>query len=340
MVKLLNDIRNIIESNRAASFIYDTACQNNIYKNFVFNKIDKRIEYIKQTKRYNFLIETSSICNAKCTFCVYASEKRPKIIMSDEIFNLIIERIKQEGITPTIFDLFFLGEPLLDPKLFRRISILKENFPEVSVQITSNFSTANAEKIMQLLSCGLDEINISLNAASPETYEKAMGLDYNTTVANINNLIELRNQTNSNLKIQLSMVLCDINKSEELKFYKLWYKKVDSIRLQRMAEWSGHIQLGLKSRYNLNKFQYPCKDLFERIPILSNGDYALCCQDSSGSTSLNITKTSILEAFSAPIYDNLRKIHLDGNIQNCSRCRKCFGVNSSGANWIFNPRDK
>lgn len=337
---MLNDIRNLIECNRSLSLFYDSICQNRIYRSLINKKVEKRILYLAKNKKYKFMIETASICNAKCSFCIYQSSSRAKIIMSDDTFNLIVKRIKDEKITPTIFDLFLLGEPLIDPNLFKRITTLKNNFPESSVRITSNFALASPEIIEQIFSSGLDGINISLNAASSDSYKKIMGIDYDTTVQNINALIDMKNKKQSRLEIQISFVLCKENYKESNKFRRLWKYKVNSLRFQRMHEWSGRKLIGSDSKYSTNKYLYPCNDLFERIPILSNGDYSLCCADSTGLTDININATPILDAFSSSAYNNLRQIHLNGKINNCSMCNKCMGVNSNGANWLFAPGER
>jgi MoaA/NifB/PqqE/SkfB family radical SAM enzyme len=328
-------VRNLIERNRSLSLLYDAACQNRYYRSFVFKKIKNRRAFIESNKRFGFMIETSSICNARCTFCPNGSLSREKGIMTDEIFNLIISRIETEGITPSNFDLFLVGEPLIDKKIFDRIKLLKQHFPESQVRITSNFSLANSDIVHQLLNCGLDTINISLNSASLAGYRNIMGLDYAVTIDNIERLIKLRNEMNSRLKISLSMVLCKDNIGEEEKFIKMWINKVDSLRLQRASEWGGKVKGHERTRYNLNKFFFPCNEIFERIPILSNGDFAICCQDPEGKVGLNIATNQILRAFNSLAFQSLRQSHLEGKVKDNPMCQKCFAVNSNGANWVF-----
>ncbi|MBR1908776.1 radical SAM protein [bacterium] len=337
-MKIQELARNLIETNNICSAIYDFICSKKIYKIFINKKIQNRLQYNNSHKNMKFMIETTSVCNAKCVFCPYTKMERQHFPMSDEIFNKIITRIKEENINPVLFDLFFIGEPFLDKKIFERIKILKLNFPNTPINITSNFNTCNEEIINKIIEADINLINISLNAVDEEKYKTTMGLDYKKTVKNIKNLIKAKKKQKNKLKINLSMVLYDENKfSDVIKFFFYWVFKVESLRFQRAVTWANKVEVKnfiSKSRKKL----YPCNDLFERIPILSNGDFALCCQDSEGMIKRNILDTKIMEAWNSEVYSKIRKIHLNEDLKNFDLCKDCFGTNSNGANWIFIDR--
>lgn len=337
-MKIQELIRNLIQTNSICSYIYDYFCSTKIYSKYINKRIMERMEYLKNHNEIKFMIETSGICNAKCIFCPYDKLKRPHTIMSDEIFNKIIYRIKEEKISPVCFDLFMVGEPFLDKKIFERIKILKEEFPYAPINITSNFSICTNEIIQQLVEADINSINISLNAVSKENYKSIMGLDYDKTTQNIKNLIKERNNKKSKLRISLSMVIYNNEKLLNIiKFFIKWVFSVDTLRFQKAVTWGGSIDV-TKSLSQIKHKVYPCNDLFERLPILSNGDYALCCQDAQGIINLNVDKLPILEAWNSKIYSEIRKIHLSDELKNYDMCKDCFGINSNGANWIFIDR--
>lgn len=337
-MKLQELARNLIETNKFCSLFYDFFCSTQLYKNFISKKIKNRLQYINNHKMMKFMIETTSVCNAKCVFCPYKTMERAHVPMSDEIFNKIIERIKDEDIKPVLFDLFFIGEPFLDKKLFERIKILKDNFPDTPVNITSNFNICDKEIINKIINSDINLINISLNAVNEKKYTTVMGLDYKKTIKNINDLIKLKKQQKKKLKISLSMVLYDEdNFLDKVKFFFNWVFKVDSLRFQRAVTWGNKIEV--KNFIGKSgKILYPCNDLFERIPILSNGDFALCCQDSEGMIKLNVMNTKITDAWNSESYSKIRGIHLNNDLENFDLCKNCFGTNSNGANWIFIDR--
>jgi len=210
---------------------------------------------------------------------------------------------------------------------------LKAAFPRSKVRITSNFSIATDGIIDEILASGLDSVHISLNAATPESYEKIMGLKYEKTVRNVQSLIDKRHALKSPLFILLSMVLCPDNAGQEAMLNAMWRNKVDSIRFQRATDWMGEVQVS--SPYEGVGRLYPCNDLFERIVIRSNGEIALCCQDNRGIVRLNVSERPILETFHSEVFRRAREKHLDGQVESMKMCRNCFAVRSNGANWLF-----
>lgn len=326
--------RNLIQCSSLISSLYDFCCSFNLYKKFVNNKIKQRIEYLKTHKEIKFMLEITSVCNAKCSFCPYSTMKREKKRMSDDIFFKITERIKQENIVPVSFDLWNIGEPFLDNTIFERIKILKENFPKVPIHITSNFEIVDNNTIEQLLDCDIDFINISLNATNKEAYYDIMKLDYDKTIKNIDSLIKYKKQKNKNLRISLSMILYNTKILEVLKFLFKYFFKVDTIKFQKATNWMKEVNID-SAIYKAKRKMYPCNEIWERLPILSNGEYALCCQDAEGLSKINVLDVPILEAYNSEFYRKTREIHLSGNLKNFEICNNCFGINSNGANWIF-----
>ena len=77
--------------------------------------------------------------------------EREKRIMDDDLFELIVSRIIEEKIRPTLIDLFNVGEPLTDRSLFQRIRRLKAAFPSAKVAMTTNFALATLGIIDDLL---------------------------------------------------------------------------------------------------------------------------------------------------------------------------------------------
>lgn len=336
-MRLTESLRNIVERSEFLRGVYDFAGRIPPYQRMVASRIAKRIAEVGESRGYNLMIELSSVCNARCTFCPSTTLERKKQIMSNEVFEAVLGRLQSDGIKPPVIDLSTVGEPLLDRSLFARIQRLKSVFPESRVRFTSNFSVATENHIAQILSCGLDSIHISLNAASAETYNKIMGLKYETTIRNVNCLLEQKKATGGSLNILLSMVLCPENSGEESAFLQMWKGKVDSIRLQRAVDWGGEVDI--RSSYRPDATLFPCVELFNRIVILSNGDVALCCQDAEGVIQQSACDQSPIEIFHSGKFHAYRDKHLRGEIAQLRMCRNCFAVHSNGANWVFRNFD-
>lgn len=105
-------------------------------------------------EKYRIMIETSSICNAKCEFCANPTLIRPRMAMPDDIFHLIVKRLKEEKISIERFILHLNGEPFTDKQFVERIEFLKTRFSDVPIWFTTNFSLPNKSSIDRLLACG------------------------------------------------------------------------------------------------------------------------------------------------------------------------------------------
>lgn len=270
-------------------------------------------------RKYEVQIETTSYCNAKCKFCPNVSLKRKKNIMSDEVFEKILDRIEEEKINVATFILHLNGEPLIDSKIFDRIQRIKNRFPKgIKVRFTTNFSLADAEIIEKIFECGLDEITCSLNSIDAEEYEDIMGLKYDKTINNIMHLLAAKEEKKSNLKINLSIVETKDNKSEVEVFRKRYGDKAN-IRVMQLGEW---VDSNSNVKINNSKNKDVCSILYRTINVLSNGNYALCCFDAEGIIGKNIMETSIEEAWKSETYDEIRKYHLKNGRSNreCINC--------------------
>jgi sulfatase maturation enzyme AslB (radical SAM superfamily) len=333
--------RNLVELGRYHRLFdraYDAIGRIPAYRRMIIRRARRRIDYVQRERNYGLMIELSTVCNARCVFCPHPTMEREKRIMDEDLFELIVKRVLEEKIKPTVIDLFHEGEPLADRRLPERIKRLKALFPSSKVRIYSNFALASPEKIDELLDSGLDTILISLNAATKESHREIMGLDFEKTVRNVEMLLEKRKAKKSSLHVTLSFVICEQNRSEVNEFSRTWKRKVNRINFQRAIDWGG--ALPVKGAY-LDS-HYPCMDLFERIVFLSNGDFGFCCTDPSGIVGTNVRDTPILSAFNSKIFEEMRKVHLEGDISQLQMCRNCFGVHTFGTNWLLAevPRSK
>lgn len=116
----------------------------------------------------NLYLEVTNRCNLKCKACILykGSWEPPRDITLDELIHITDQLPKLERIA-----LHGIGEPLLNKDLSTMIRYLKNR--GVSVQFNSNGILLDESRQIDLMATGLDELRISLDAASPQGY-KAM----------------------------------------------------------------------------------------------------------------------------------------------------------------------
>lgn len=268
--------------------------------------------------KYRIMIETSSICNARCEFCSNPTLLREKKIMEDETFNLILRRLEEEKIKVEKFILHLNGEPFTDKKLIERIRTLKEKYADVPIWFTTNFSLPNEEKIEELLTSGLDTITISLNAAEQERYQKITGLNFERTTKNIEYFVRRNKELGNPIHIRMSIVDC--GEESGVEEFKKKYSEMAEIRIIKLGKWIGKEPGKINhKRQNIHRY---CDDLHHQICILSNGDFAICSFDCEGQVHKNIKDCTILEGFYSEEYEKLRAQHketiLGTMCENCS----------------------
>ena len=117
----------------------------------------------------SFSIELVNTCNADCTFCAYRYQKRPKGIISDEIFKRAVDQYCLIGggkleLTPTV------GEPLIDPHLLQRLRYAGSKNEIREIGFFSNLLLLHRFNIKEFLTSGITNIRISACIKDEETY--------------------------------------------------------------------------------------------------------------------------------------------------------------------------
>ncbi|MCJ7749615.1 MAG: radical SAM protein, partial [Armatimonadetes bacterium] len=137
-------------------------------------------------KRIN--IGVSDRCNHRCIMCSEHSpycddggrrmaaadilDERDFGLMDPQAYSHLIRDLVALGTRE--IELCGLGEPLLHPRLFDFLGQAKE--AGLWVRLVTNAGLLDEEKARRLVTLGLDELHISLNAATPESYAKVHGV--------------------------------------------------------------------------------------------------------------------------------------------------------------------
>src|SRR5882672_4086537 len=118
-------------------------------------------------------LETTNRCNLLCTTCprTYA-ELEPPADMSWDLFTSIVDQIPRLHRAV----LHGVGEPMLVKNLPRMVRYLKDR--GTYVLFNTNGTVLNEKNGRALIAAGLDELRVSLDAATAKSYLKVRGKDY------------------------------------------------------------------------------------------------------------------------------------------------------------------
>ena len=229
--------------------------------------------------------------------------------------------------------LCYINEPLIRPDLDQFIKY-SSDAGILDVIITTNGTLMTKAVSKKLIESGLTKLNVSLDAATKETYDKVrIGGEFEKTVKNIHDFLDIRKDLGKKLpKIRLSFVISKINQHEYNEFVKYWENKVDSLGIQHVQNPFGEGKFEDKTRGNHfmieNKNSKPskfhCSEPFKRLTLRSNGDVLPCCSFFAVDMIVgNWKNTSLEEIWNSQKMRELREIHKKGEYYENRVCKNC-----------------
>ncbi|HVW05077.1 MAG TPA: radical SAM/SPASM domain-containing protein [Vicinamibacterales bacterium] len=258
-------------------------------------------------------IESTNLCNAKCVFCPRDEMHRRQGVMDIDLFKKIVDECAALGITHVRVHNY--GEPFLDKQLVEKVRYAKQR-GIAEVGMISNGSLISEDIARGMIEAGLDAINISVDAAGKDVFERTrLNLDYDTVIGNIRTLVRLRQELGKKRpRLILSFVRQD-NSADEQAFIREWGAIADKIHITDLHNWAGT----LHERSNV---RYPCYRLWQTFTVLWDGRVSLCCADYDGRNVLGDLRTSTIAAvWNSPAYRAVRRQHLDsGGPEICRSC--------------------
>ena len=260
-------------------------------------------------------IETTNACNARCQICPHRRMGRPVGQMSAESYEKIVLECARHQCRQ--LHLHNFGEPLLDKTLERKIAFAKRHgIPKV--KIFSNGSLLRLNRAASLIESGLDEIKISFDGATREEFEQIrLPLKFDDVVANILELVRIRNEQKARLRI---LVNC-VSTSDKSRTMQLLERRVDGFSFGQIHNWGDQSEVTCR-QHGLRK---PCSRLWRSFTILANGDVSLCCLDYDGHHLLGHLDdtTTIHQIWHSPAYRQARQAHISCSFNKITLCREC-----------------
>ena len=119
---------------------------------------------------FMLMVEPTNVCNLMCPLCPTGSGtlNRPKGKMSLEHFKNLIDMVHEKLL---FLSLWNVGEPFVNESLIEMIQYAKRKNIYVITSTNGHF-LSHPKKVDHLIQSGLDELIISMDGASPETYNR------------------------------------------------------------------------------------------------------------------------------------------------------------------------
>jgi MoaA/NifB/PqqE/SkfB family radical SAM enzyme len=162
-------------------------------------------------------VETSTLCNLKCTMCEHSYWCEKDKNMTYEQFLHILEqfpRLKWIGLTG-------IGESYLNPDFEKMLTECKRR--GLFIENFDNFTLLNEEHARKLVELKVDKLYVSLDAATKETYEKIrVGAKWEEVINNIKTLDRIKKENNSyEPEFWFHFIVSKDNKHEMIKYLEM-----------------------------------------------------------------------------------------------------------------------
>lgn len=265
-------------NNKAIRKIDGFENRDKLYLQSYFNKF-KKFPMFSQV-----LIETRTDCNKCCSFCPQSFYNRKLAIMKWKIYKLIIDSLAEIGFAGRIA-LLVSNEPLLEVRLLKMIKYAKKKSSRFFIDITTNGTLLTIDFVDQLMSVGLDNLNINDYRSDRENAKEKVS----------DHLVSILETYRSNPKITYNA-----RSSKEV-----------------LPNYAGVIP----QIYSPVEFGF-CNFPYRKLVFSIIGDVMLCCNDFKHETNFgNIKTESILSIWNSKELNNIRVSLLNEiRIGLCSHC--------------------
>jgi uncharacterized Fe-S cluster-containing radical SAM superfamily protein len=273
---------------------------------------------------YSVHIDPCSLCNFKCKFCFQAVDNNiKKGIIKDDLFLKIAKELMQFPEPIKKIKIGLHGEPTLHPYLPSMIFYFYAHKIAKIVEVFTNGSLLNPVLNKQLISAGLDRINISVEGLDAKQYKEMTGAKVymGRFIKNIKHLYDNRGKC----KIYIKTITQDKDK-----FYDMFGDICDEIYVENIVpQWSG---IGNPEVPKVGMYGQPIKQWKEVCPFPFmylhynwDGSVSPCTLDWQHKVIIgDENKETALEIWNGQKLKDLRIKMLEGKRREIPFCDKCL----------------
>jgi MoaA/NifB/PqqE/SkfB family radical SAM enzyme len=282
------------------------------------------------------LIEPTNACNLDCSFCPRKTSNREVGYMDFELYKKIIDECVRFG-KRMMIGLQKDGEPLLHPSILKMIKYAKNNSAAHVVHLATNALALGEEMSAGILDSGLDDLLISIDAVSDETYKKVKGKNELRRVEeNVCRFLQLKKKIKSRKPfVRVKFISMADNALEAGTFRRKWKGLADWVEVTGLFQWGG--AGNIDACFKKYPPRYPCSFPWYWPAINWNGDVSICCYDFNCDGVMgNIHDDSIFNIWGNPEFRRVRFAHLNKQHDRISLCARCklWSMSPNIGNWL------
>jgi len=311
-------------------------------KKFYGDKHRKLYNLLPLSTPLSLMIDPANICNFQCKFCPTGNPhllkdiKRPKGIMSYELFCKIIDDLTKFPNKLKRLHLYKDGEPLLNKNISKMVYYAKIKNISDSVEITTNASLLNEKIALELIESGLDKIRISVEHINNEGYKSITKKysNYLKIFENIRFLYLKKKELKNKLHIHIKILDIGLTQEELNIFFDDYSNFSDSIFVDEIMGWSNSEKFdftlrknpiyAMDNNTNVNNNRLVCPQPFYTLSINFNGLISVCCVDWTMNTIVgDCKKEDLISIWNGELLKEFRLMHLDKEKYKNKACNNC-----------------
>lgn len=285
---------------------------------------------LKEEFPSQIIVDVTEVCNLECIHCPHSEfVKSPNYgarMLEPQLNEKMVQEVREHGADCTQYIRYTSnGEALIHPKIIDMIGYAVR-YSNTQVTLTTNGTLMNSHISESLLDTGLDAIDISIDALTPEIYSKIrVNGNYNKTVSNVINFIKLREQAPKKTKVVVSFVEQPQNAHEAVGFECFWKDMgADYVVIRRLHSAAGAKSKIAEEMQSCSPTRKPCPYPWERIVLNAKGFLAFCpAAWQEGSDIVDYHKTTVVETWKNLYYIKLRNAHLKNDFTGFDFCGQC-----------------
>ncbi len=256
---------------------------------------------IVKTYPIRLIIDPANMCNLRCPLCPTGQLKptRNKTLMDLTHYKHLVDEVADYLFE---IDLYNWGEPFLNPALFEMIEYAQKK--NIRTTLSSNFNILNETMAKKLVESGLEQLTLSLDGTSQESYEKYRRRgNFDRVIRNVRMLVQAKKELKSkHPKIHWQFLVMRHNEHEiekakkmaqELEINEIYFRPIypdmgellkmtDEQKFQNVENWlpknEKYSRFDLKNKTKKKKYKLKsCLFLWTQASINSDGSVSPCC---------------------------------------------------------------
>jgi len=224
--------------------------------------------------------------------------------------------------------LHLYGEPLLHPRIYEMVSILKEQGIRW-VEFSTNCTLLDEQASEKLVESGLDQVIFAIDGINPETYERIrVGSEFSKVVENVEAFFRIREGTGQSRPFaRVQIIVMSETQSEIREFKRRWrafLKKSDGFYIKKLGFYDFNKELICDRREGL-PYRVPCELFpYKNLTVYADGRVSVCCYDWNGEAVVgDLTKQCIEEIWKGERVKNFFRAHFTSDFSSIPLCDRC-----------------